>query len=290
MKAQLKSFVKNVINRFLVRFNTFRYSQYDSDKMKDSLMKLGIQKGDSLFIMCSSDRMQKQTGRSQPVHLIINQIVDLLGKEGTVMALSFSSNRNKIVEGEQTFHWRRTPSADGVFSELIRRRKGSMRSLHPTYSAVAIGKRAEEYCKSHQDDIYPFGSKSPFRKIIEANGKYLGVQLDFNQFTLVHCVDDYYRDNFIHKLFEPEVKEFKVESKGGEEFVRTLVRKTGQELRDAIPNPNGEEYFRKLQPIDHSFVQDPSGIKLFLLDLNSFFKSAIENYDKSKLTWWNTDI
>lgn len=290
MKAHVKLFVKAVIDRCLLQFNLFRYSAFESDEMRRSLIKLGIKEGDNLFVMCSSDRMLKQTGRSQPIHLILNQILNLIGDQGTLMALSFSSNRQKITEGEQKYHWKRTPSADGIFSELLRRKKGSVRSLHPIYSAIAIGKRAEEFCNSHQKDIYPFGAESPFRKIIEAKGKYLGIQLDFNQFTLVHCVDDYYRENFIHNLFTPDSKEFTIESADGEMVMRSMVRKTGQDLRDAIPNPNGKEYFKKLQPLNYNFVKDSSGIQLFLLDMDSFFKSAIEKYDKKKLTWWNTDV
>lgn len=285
----IKDKLKQTVNVISDLYKHFRYAEFNEEDFRNGLINVGIEKGDSLYLMCSSNNIKRKSGRTPPLNLIVNEILQLIGSEGTIMVLSFPLERESIIKGESEFHWKKSMSSNGMVAELIRRKKGSERSLNPIYSAVAYGKNAVELCKDHHKSAYPFGELSPYRKIINQGGKYLGIGVGFEAFTLVHVVDDYYKSNFKHALYQ-DVKEFKINAKDEELVMKSYFRKTGKALNEALPNPNGGEYFRKLQPLDYKEIVVRSGIKLFALDLNSFFKSAIEKYDKKKLTWWNTDV
>jgi len=240
--------------------------------------------------MCSADNILESSGRNQPLHLILGDILKTIGETGTIMMLAFPANRKKIISGEEIFHWKKSVSSNGMLSELLRREKDHSRSLHPVYSAIALGPKAKIYTADHHKDIYPFGENSPYRKIVEDKGKYLGIGLDFQQFTMVHVLDDHFREKFIHNLFEKELVNFNVEGKDGVVKVKSYVRKTGDELKAVIPNPDGIKYFEKLNLLSAKKTKDESGIDLFSMELNEFFKSAVGNYNHHKLTWWNTKV
>ena len=282
MRTKLKLSVKKITDLY----KRLRYSDFDQNDFRNCLINVGIEKGDNLYLMCSSNNIKRKSGRTPPLNIILSEII---GPQGTVMVLSFPKDRDKLISGKAEFHWRKSMSSNGMLAELVRRKKESERSLNPIYSAVAYGKNAVQYCKEHHESIYPFGELSPYRKIIENGGKYLGIGVGFEAFTMVHVVDDYYKSDFIHPLYQ-EVKKFRINAKDTEFVMESYIRKTGKALKEALPNPNSSAYFRKLQPIESNEVTDKSGIKLFTMDMNSFFESAIKKYDEKKLTWWNTDV
>jgi len=285
----MKKLLKEVLKRSLSIYKKAKYRKYNSIVFCDGLEKVSIVEGDNVFVICSTDNLTRKIGETPPIHKILKDIIDTIGPKGTILALAFSKNRDKIISGEEKFHWKKTSSNNGILTELLRRKKESVRSYHPIYSAVAYGPKAEQYCNDHHKGLYPFGKHSPYRKIIEDGGKYLGIGLDFNQFTPVHVLDDYYEDKFIHNLFQRGIRKFEVIGKNEIISMGTFIRKTGKDLKDEIPNPDGEAYFKKLQPIKHYRHEDNSGIDLFVMDMKSFFYAALKNYDNNKLTWWNTE-
>jgi aminoglycoside 3-N-acetyltransferase len=285
----MKEAIKSVLQKIKGLYKYLKYSDFNANIFRNSLIEAGIKSGDDLYVMCSLNNIKKKTGRTPPVNIILEVILELVGSEGTLLVLAFPGDKINIINKKTNFHWKKSMSSNGIFTELLRRKKESERSLNPIYSGVAYGKNAKEYCQDHHKSIYPFGELSPYRKIIENNGKYLGIGAGFEAFTMVHVLDDFYKENFIHSLYK-EVKKFIVQGVEGELEMETNIRKTGNELKEALPYPNGLIYFEKLQPIIHEKFCKVDGVNLFVMDLKSFFDSAIKNYDKSKLTWWNTDI
>lgn len=283
---KMKSFVRKLKNIY----KNLKYADYNSTDFRYNLKKAGVKEGDSLYIMCSANNIKQKTNRTPPVHKILKDVLKVIGEKGTLMTLAFPMNRDQLISGEEQFHWKKSISSNGIFTELIRRKKESIRSLNPIYNVVAYGPKANEYCKDHHKDIYPFGEYSPYRKIIDDEGKYLGIGVGFEAFTMVHVVDDYYKEKFIHKLYK-EVKKFKVQGKYEKIEANTYIRKSGQDLREALPNGNGKNYFKKLQPISYKKIKNKkTGIDIFAMDLKSFFDAALKNYEKNKLTWWNTEV
>ena len=87
---------------------------------------------------------------------------------------------------DKQFDIKRTASGMGIFSERVRRHKLAKRSLHPTKSVATIGKIAEEILNEHHLDIYQFGSKSPFVKLLNYNVKVIGLGSPMSYLSMVH--------------------------------------------------------------------------------------------------------
>jgi aminoglycoside 3-N-acetyltransferase len=71
-----------------------------------------------------------------------------------------------------------------------------VRSLHPTHSVVALGPRARELVGEHHLDTFPCGRRSPYYKIAECGGCIIGLGVDADVLTSVHCLEDIWRERF----------------------------------------------------------------------------------------------
>ena len=261
------------------------YVPFDSTAFKVSLQKMGIQEGDSIFVMCSVNNIYRKTGYQLPVHIVLNELLEYLGPCGTITTLAFSADRQDIIDGVKIFSVRKTLTMNGMFPELLRRKTGAVRSLHPIFSAVSFGEKSNDYCNEHHLSPYPFGEQSPYRKITEDGGKYLGIGVGFEAFTPGHMVDDYYKNCFIHKMYEEKPRILlSVDQHGNKKKVETFVRR--KHLCVTATHRKTLNYFNQLQPIDHIDLGYENGIRLFSMNMNSFFKSAIRLYNDTGKTFW----
>jgi aminoglycoside N3'-acetyltransferase len=95
------------------------------------------------------------------------------------------------------FNARRTLSQMGIVSELFRRRKGVMRSLHPTHSVCALGPLAEEVVRGHHLSPATFGELSPFGVMARYKTVILGVGIEYYRtLTQVHAIEDHMGPDF----------------------------------------------------------------------------------------------
>ena len=90
-----------------------------------------------------------------------------------------------------TFDVRRTPSQMGLVTELFRRRRGVLRSLHPTHSICALGPLARELTSGHHLSPFMAGEWSPFRVMGRYKTVILGIGVEYyRSLTQVHAVED----------------------------------------------------------------------------------------------------
>ena len=129
----------------------------------------------------------------------------------------------------KNFVFEKTPCSSGNWSEYLRNLKGSVRSNHPVFSVVAIGKLKNKIFKKNSFNNY--GEKSPYDFFLKNNGKILNIGMDpeLNPFRHVvefnygvpYCYNkltkiNYYKKNKrIDKIFSSFVqyKSFKISSK-----------------------------------------------------------------------------
>ena len=284
----LKNLMKNILGKIrgklYYKIKRFYYSPYDGLSFKENLRDLGIYPGDSIFVMFSSDNIYKSTGYRVPVHNILTDIIEYLGSEGTIMTLAFSGKRQEIIDKKIIFDIKKTQTSNGIFSELLRRKKGSISSLHPIFSAVAYGKKAKEYCSTHQESPYPYDKESPYSKITRDNGKYLGISVGPEAFTPSHIIDDYYKENFKHKMYSEKPLSFQViDSSGQIKYVESYVRKPFKDLK----NHNPLKYFFSLPKVRYKNLKMKSGIYLFAMDMMDYFQSGLKLYEQEKITQWS---
>ncbi|MEN6461511.1 MAG: AAC(3) family N-acetyltransferase [Syntrophomonas sp.] len=288
MLSKIKYLWKKLIlkhQRLTSKFLSRLYSEYDSEEFKKGLESIGIEPGDSVFVMLSVDKVLLSTGHRIPVNVLLNDLIEYLTDEGTLMVLGFSVNRANIINGEKIFDLKKTATQSGILAEILRRKKGTSRSIHPFLSAIAYGKNADKYCNSHQESPYPFDKTSPYYRIMENGGKYLGIGVGFEAFTPCHMIDDYYKQDFKHNIYYDAPQLFTIiDYSGNYKQVECFVRN-----ENTYPSLYDPHYYFKLLDVPHVNLTLPnSGISLFSFEMKTFFKAAINLYDRKKITVWDT--
>jgi aminoglycoside 3-N-acetyltransferase len=182
---------------------------------------LGIQKGNVVFFHSSAEKLRP----SFPLHHVLTILLDVVGAEGTLLTPSYPRQlSSEFLKSDLTFDVRRTPSYMGVISELLRRKSGSIRSLHPTKSVCAIGSHAYELTNTHQNSPYPYDSCSPYYKIMKHGGTIVSLGVSPLRISCVHCVEDALKDKFpintyLETLFESKC----INYKGEIEIIKTYA-------------------------------------------------------------------
>ncbi len=84
-----------------------------------------------------------------------------------------------------------TPSCVGVLTNLFLRRKGVVRSLHPTHSVAAIGKNAGEYIRGEELTSSPCPRNGCYGKLYDLNAQILFLGCDLSRNTFLHGVEEW---------------------------------------------------------------------------------------------------
>ena len=179
-----------------------RFPKISEEKLREILVKqLQIKRGDHLFIHASLDMIHTDLN---PLD-ILRVILDTVGEEGSVSVPTFTKYLSKDwMLMKKEFNIRRTPSGMGIFSEMVRRDKNAVRSLHPTKSVATIGKIAHSILDEHHLDIYQFGKKSPFYKLLAYDVKIIGLGVSM-PLSMVHVVEDVYPNEHPIEVNEKEI-------------------------------------------------------------------------------------
>lgn len=151
--------------------------------------QLKVKPGQDLFVHSSMQLLKLEF----PFYEVMPVLRKLVGPEATLLFPTThfgGSARDYLGNPDSVFNVRRSASIYGLLSEMARRTRGAMRSLHPTNSVVAIGPHAEEYVENHHLDIYPCGKRSPYYQLVARNARIIGLGVSTEYFSFVHCVED----------------------------------------------------------------------------------------------------
>lgn len=241
--------------------------------------ELGISKGDTIFIHGSVDFLNTLLNPLQ----IIEILLDVVGEEGNLVfpCWHFNTKAEKYLREGHTFDVNRSPSVMGMLSEIARRHPSAKRSLHPTNSIVAIGKNAEWLVESHHEDIYPCGLKSPYYKLMELNGKIIGIGVDTMFISFVHCPEDVNSVTFPFKTRLEEVFEAKVKDYNSEIIkVKTLA------ASPLVSTNNIREFLKKHVPDSICRNVYYKGNRFFIASAKELYLEIIE-LAKRNITIYN---
>ena len=143
-------------------------AQVTKEDIKAGLRKLGLKNGAIVGVHSSLSSLGYVDGGADAV---IEALLEVVGQKGTIVMPTHSTN---IVKVERTpeeiamgvtwlykilpYDPKETPCSTGTIPETFRKRKGAIRSSHPTHSLAAIGPKAEEliegWHKSLELDAY----------------------------------------------------------------------------------------------------------------------------------------
>lgn len=158
---------------------------YSIEKLKNDLENLGITKGDTVLVRADLGVIGKIETKKREDY--INFILEVVGEEGTIVGLSFTSgffikkNKNDFFDGKNK-------SYTGAFANTMLSHPKAIRSTHPTNSYVAIGKNAQYILENHDENS---GAYEPIRKIVELSGKMIliGCVESSPGFTTTHLAE-----------------------------------------------------------------------------------------------------
>ena len=126
-------------------------------------IELGISSGDTVFLssnIVALGKIEKVRNKFDYCETIFEALLKIIGKNGTLVVPSYT---NHIAREGKKFILEKTQSNMGVFAEHIRKKRGSVRSIHPVNSLVAFGKEKKFICKNNSTS--DFGMESPFDRL-----------------------------------------------------------------------------------------------------------------------------
>jgi len=147
------------------------------------LRRLGLRAGDVVLVHSSLSSFGRVEGGADAV---IDALLAVLGPEGTLCMPALSWGHYTPTNPPPPFDPRTTRCNVGRIPETFRRRPGVRRSLHPTHSVAAVGRRAAALLAGHEHSTTPCGPDSPWGRLCEMDGWVLMIGCGTGPMTLSH--------------------------------------------------------------------------------------------------------
>ncbi len=156
------------------------------ERIAHDLSVIGLRRGDVVFFHSSLKSFGWVEGGPDAV---IDAFVDVVGADGLVVVPTLTFTFAKHARAH-AFDPRETPSRVGAITDRLWRRPGAHRSAHPTHCIAAIGERAAELVRGHENTS-TFGKDGPYGRYVAWGAKilFLGVSHRYN--TTLHAVEDW---------------------------------------------------------------------------------------------------
>jgi aminoglycoside 3-N-acetyltransferase len=150
-----------------------------SERIRKELKALGIKSGMNVMIHSALSKVGHLRGGADA---IIDALLNLIGKKGTLLAPSFNHFSARV------FNPLVTPTTNGAIPEAIWRRADAVRSQHPSHAIAAIGPNAKAWCEGHLENGI-WAANSPIGHLIESGGYVLSLGVDHNTTTAYHLAE-----------------------------------------------------------------------------------------------------
>jgi aminoglycoside 3-N-acetyltransferase len=197
-----KRSLKTALNAAKVRLvSTFR--SYDAGDLKAALRAMGVAPHDTLMVHGNFSQFSGFVGSPADV---VAALMDSVSAGNLMMvSIPFRGYAYDYLREGKPFNVKRTVSLMGLITEVFRRQKGVVRSLHPTHPVLVYGKDAKAIAAGHEDTVYPTGAGTPFAKLCELDGKVLLFDVGFGAITLFHYVEDVLKEKLPCPLYDDEL-------------------------------------------------------------------------------------
>lgn len=187
-----------------------RYS-FDKDDILYALKKVGVKKGDILFLFTSLGMLGKPKGCNtidEICKIFYEALIETVGEEGTIVVPTYSYTIGKSLASEpSTYDPKTTPAEIGPFPEFFRKQPGVIRSLDPMMPIAAIGMYAKKLLKNLPPNSY--GKDSVYERLLKYdNAKICNIGLGTNWIPFIHYLDWLHKVPFRYdKLFTGNIKD-----------------------------------------------------------------------------------
>lgn len=93
-------------------------------------------------------------------------------------------------EEHKVYNPKNEPACVGILPNLFLKRKGVLRSLHPTHSVAVYGKDKEAFIKGEENRTTPCSPDGCYDRLRERNAKILLLGIGHERNTYIHCVEE----------------------------------------------------------------------------------------------------
>jgi aminoglycoside 3-N-acetyltransferase len=165
--------------------------KFTNSEFMDFLQRLGFTPGAMIMVHSSFSNVKRRVPDITP-EMLIRQMQELVGREGTLLmpTFSFRGRQSHYVDTHTHFDVQQTPSSVGVMTEVFRKMPGVVRSYHPTHSVAAWGRYAKDILSTHHLGS-TFGVTSPFYRLREFDGLVVGLGRRYRYtFTITHVAEE----------------------------------------------------------------------------------------------------
>lgn len=159
---------------------------YTKERLLVDLRGLGIQAGDTLMVHSSVKSVGETENRADT---ILDALIEAVGEEG--LLLMPCHTWAQMGPQHPVFDPETEPSCVGILPDLLRRRQGVYRSLHPTHSVVAWGKDAQAYIAGEERCTTPCPRQGCWGRLYDRKAKVLFLGCPLSKNTFIHSVEEW---------------------------------------------------------------------------------------------------
>lgn len=170
--------------------------------------KIGIQKGDSLFLTTNLGVLGRPETKNKNYLLttskwILNNLQKIIGNNGNIFVPTYSYS---FAKNRHFFDPKKTKANIGYFPNYFLRQKNITRSIDPMMSISGLGPKVKKIlCKPYKES---FGKDCVFERLLKIkNLKCCNIGLGYNWMPFIHYLDWLNKTPFrFNKLFKGFVK------------------------------------------------------------------------------------
>lgn len=194
---------------------------YSGNEIIVALKKIGLEKGDNVFVHSNIGFFGKLQGYSTKEdywRIFKKSIFDVIGEFGTLIVPTFTYSYC----WNQVYDKNNTPSTTGLLSELLRNDPESLRSEDANFSITALGYNALLFTEKMPE--HSFGKNSFWERFLNLNGKICCFNVGLNYNTFIHYVEKILNVPYRYdkKFLGKSVINGKIEEKTYTHYVRDL--------------------------------------------------------------------
>ena len=198
IRRPLSKYRQNIRKVFRARKLKKTKPNISRQRLERDLYQLGIRQGDTLFIHSSLKSIGYVDGGANTV---IDALIDVVSPGGNVIIPTYYMPGGTILSVcRQADTYLFDPINHGTvlgrIPSVFLERNDIKRSIHPTHSVSAWGPDAEMIVKDHHTAGSTYGLNTPWGRLVELNGKLLGIGISIAPITFYHYLEDIIKDDF----------------------------------------------------------------------------------------------
>ena len=249
---------------------------YTENNLKKIYSSFNLKKKDVIYITGNLVSLGKFEGRNilESHYKAVSKAIG--GLQGTIVVPTHSFN---LVRSNKPFFPTKTVSETGALTEYIRKKKGSVRQLHPYSSHTAIGKHAKYICTNNGPNV--FGPDSPFDRLIKLNAKFIGfgIQPGITASQVHHAefmmnVPYRYSKEFTHKI------KTKTGFKKKNFYLHVIYKNLIHWKRD-----RNKVFFKEFLKKNRIVYKKIGKSYMYMYSLKKFYETSIECLKKDIYCW-----